>query len=79
MITTPDSLAERLGIPRETLAIAMQTEGVKHYLRRFIIAEGEMRVLARGPDGKGIVRSVDVFETVFGEPLHPKRKRRAAL
>ena len=73
MITTPEQLATRLGIPIETQAIAAQTTGLIPYLRAFIADYGETVVLGRH-EGK-VERVSDAFERVTGKALHPKKKR----
>jgi hypothetical protein len=72
-ITTIDQLAARIGIERETLALAIQTipGGVAEYVRRYIIEHyGQMTCVGPGKDGKGVERAGECWERVTGRQLN---------
>lgn len=75
MIATEADLLRRLGVPRETAAMAAQTVGVKAYLHAMILKEGESRILGFAPDGKRAETVVACWERIYGADFHPKKKR----
>lgn len=78
MITTPADLAARMGIDRETLAIAAQTVpgGVDEYLRQHITRiMGEMSIAGPHPSGKGVERYGACWERVTGKNFDGRKKR----
>jgi hypothetical protein len=79
MITTLDQLAHRIGVPRETMALAVQTVpgGLTAFLRAHIVETyGEMNVIGRGANGKGVERAGECWERLTGRGLDGKKRRK---
>lgn len=74
-VNTLEELAARLSVPRETAAIAVQTCGLKAFLKRFILEEsGQSQILGKGADGK-LLYAGEVWEALTNENIDGSKRR----